>query len=174
MIVRFFLMHSRAQNETSFAADAPARETPNCTPTRLKKSLMPARLSILRTATESCAPLKVDSTAGCIGVQCCGRGFVNSTPHLARIYTHDFFSRVAQAHIALFFMRCFPTWPSSCAHVMFRTLLDPATDFTNSEHSYLIFSFVPFMLAYHFHSATWTLFWPFWSTSDRLKTQATT
>ena len=51
--------------------------------------------------------------------------FVKSTQHLARIHTHDFFSRVAQAHIALFFMRCFPTWPSSRAHVMFRTLLDP-------------------------------------------------
>ena len=33
-------------------------------------------------------------------------------------------------------------------------------DFTFTEHSYLIFSVVPFTLACHFHSANWTLVWP--------------
>ena len=84
-----------------------------------------------------------------------------STAHLtSRALTRANFSRVAQAHIAVSFVCvvCKTFIISRACHVSHVAL--PATDFTFTEHSNLIFSVVPFTLAYHFHSANWTLVYP--------------
>ena len=69
-------------------------------------------------------------------------------------------AQVVQAHIGVFFV-CVVSKAFIILHACHVSQVAwPATDFTFTEHSYLIFSVVPFTLACHFHSANWTLVWP--------------
>ena len=69
-------------------------------------------------------------------------------------YTHlaKFFKPTLQCSLCALSLK----HSSSHAHAMFRTLLDPPLTSPCTEHSYLMFSVIPFILVFHFHSANWT------------------
>ena len=87
------------------------------------------------------------------------------TVHSPRTHSHAqmvscVWLKLFQAHIGVFFV-CVVSKAFIVLHACHVSHVAwPATDFTFTEHSYLIFSVVPFTLACHFHSANWTLVWP--------------
>ena len=92
------------------------------------------------------------------GVSLTGNGVSLVSDGRCKQYTHlaphsraqKFSRRVAQGCSSSVFFVC----------VVSKTFIISPPDFPITEHSYLIFSVAPFTLAFHFHSADWTLVWP--------------
>ena len=83
--------------------------------------------------------------------------------HLARIHTRKKSracgSSFSSSHWSVLCVRCLQSIHYLARMPCFASCLT-RPDFTFTEHSYLIFSVVPFTVACHFHSANWTLVWP--------------